>query len=82
MICYTCIIIAIITTEVEKFIEEANESLKNELKHVPFKEMNTIIKESTFDLGVVRLQMEQTLAEYCNTTASVSSKKTMLFSES
>ena len=69
------IIIAIIITEVEKFIEEANESLKIELKHVPFKEMNAIIKESTFDLGVARLAMEQTLAEYCNTTASASSKK-------
>lgn len=59
--------------EVEKFLDEANESLKNELKHVPFKKVNSIIKESTFELGAARLNMEQCLAMYCNTTTSVTS---------
>ena len=56
--------------EVEKFLDEANESLKNELKHVPFKKVHDIIKESTFELGGARNNMEQCLAMYCNTTTS------------
>ena len=59
--------------EVEKFLDEANESLKNELKHVPFKKVNDTIKESAFELGVARNNMEQCLAMYCNTTTSVKS---------
>ena len=59
--------------EVEKFLDEANESLKNELKHVPFNKVHDIIKVSTFELGVARNNMEQCMATYCNTTTSVTS---------
>ena len=64
--------------EVDKFLDETNESLKNELKQVPFVEVNSIIKDSTFELGVARTNMEQCLAKYCNTTISVTSMITVI----
>ena len=70
--------LTVIIIEAEKFLDEANESLKNELKHVPFNKVHDIIKESTFELGGARNNMEQCLAKYCNTTTSDTSMITVI----
>ena len=68
---YTFFLVAL---EVQEFIEDANESLKDTINHAHFKKMNNIIKESSFQLGIARQRLEQKLALYCNTTTSVTSK--------
>ena len=73
-----CLPLTVTIIEAEKFLDEANESLRNELKHVPFKKVNDTIKESTFELGVARLNMEQCMAMYCNTTTSDTSMITVI----
>uniref|UniRef100_A0A1X7UGH3 Dynamin N-terminal domain-containing protein n=1 Tax=Amphimedon queenslandica TaxID=400682 RepID=A0A1X7UGH3_AMPQE len=68
-------------SKVEEFIEDANKSLKDIIHHAHFKKMNSIIKESSFQLGIARQRLEQKMAQYCDTTTSVTKSSFLAESE-
>ncbi|XP_019854201.1 PREDICTED: uncharacterized protein LOC109583343 [Amphimedon queenslandica] len=54
----------------EKIIESENESLINDLKDLPFREVDAAVCKSTYQIGIIRQKLEQYLASYCDTATS------------
>ncbi|XP_019855795.1 PREDICTED: uncharacterized protein LOC109584483 isoform X2 [Amphimedon queenslandica] len=65
-------------SEVEQLIETGDESLKDDLKCLPFIRMHRVVMKSRFEVGSIRQKLEQSLSLYCNTTTSAK-KTTELF---
>ena len=64
---YFCIII-----EARQLFKDENESLRSDLKDLPFRKMDSVVRKSTHELGAVKEQLKQQMASYCNATTSIS----------
>ncbi|XP_019855791.1 PREDICTED: uncharacterized protein LOC109584481 isoform X1 [Amphimedon queenslandica] len=54
----------------EQIIENENESLINDLKDLPFREVDAAVCNSVYQIGTIRQQLGHCLASYCDTAAS------------
>lgn len=62
----------------EEIVENENESLTNDLKDLPFREVDAAVCKSTYSIGIITQKLEECLASYCDTTTSMCGKNKFL----